>query len=110
MVIIPSGLEFFRNPNTKNSKNYTKIIVLNIIFDTFQIEVPFKIIICIVLSIIFHSTRRKIVRETLLNFEQSWDTWTSWILFNIIIIICDVPNFKKCITIRCKSQIFAIKY
>ena len=24
------------------------------------------------------------------TFEQSWDIWTSWRLFNIIVIICDV--------------------
>ena len=38
------------------------------------------------------------------TFEQSWDMWTSWRLFNInqlsfkflsIVIICDVPNLKN---------------
>ena len=27
--------------------------------------------------------RRKIVRESLVNFGQSWNMWTSWRLFNI---------------------------
>ena len=44
--------------------------------------------------------RRKIVRESLFNFEQSWDIWTSWRLFNIIVIICDVKNVKECIRVR----------
>ena len=37
------------------------------------------------------NTRRKKVRETLYSiFDQSWDIWTSWRLFNIIVIICDI--------------------
>ena len=51
IVIIPSGLEIFRNRNI---------------------------------------TRRKLVRETLLNFQESWNTWTSWRLFSIILIVFDV--------------------
>ena len=46
------------------------------------------------------NTRRKIVRETLHNFWQSWDLWTNSRLCNIIVIICGEPSVKEFIRVR----------
>ena len=40
-------------------------------------------------------TRRKIIREILFNFPQSWDIRTTRRLFNIIFIICEVLNVTE---------------
>ena len=51
----------------------------------------------------FIPRRRKIVQETLLKFHQSWDVWTSWRLFNIILI--KFVTFKKKIFFSLKKII-----
>ena len=60
-----------------------------------------------------HIHREKWFEKLHSAFQQSWDIWISWTLFNIIVIICDVQNVKKCMTVletlKIYSKVFNIK-
>ena len=50
-------------------------------------------------------TRSKIAQKNMTQLLSKVGTWISWRLFNIIVILCDVPNFKERIIVHSALKI-----